>query len=86
MVDYIEEDQEFTIASTTNLWHLDRIDQIDLPLNHQYSTPNNGSNVDIYILDSGECEHYNSSYLIICTEMHFTRTIFYISQEPSLIS
>ena len=50
MVDYIEEDQEITVASQ---WHLDRIDQKTLPLNHQYSAPNNGSNVDIYIFDTG---------------------------------
>ena len=54
MVDYIEEEQEFTMASVTNMWHLDRIDQTDLPLNHQYSSFNNGSGVDIYILDSGK--------------------------------
>ena len=54
MVDYIEEEQEFTMASVTNMWHLDRIDQTDLPLNHQYLGPNNGSGVDIYIIDSGE--------------------------------
>ena len=64
MVDYIEEDQEFTIASTTNLWHLDRIDQTDLPLNHQYSSPNNGSDVDIYILDTGEFRNNQ----ILCNE------------------
>ena len=57
MVDYIEEDQEFTIASTystANLWHLDRIDQTDLPLNRLSSSPNDSSNVDIYILDTGK--------------------------------
>ena len=51
LVDYIEEDQEITVASTQ--WHLDRIDQKRLPLNDQYSVPNNGSNVDIYIFDTG---------------------------------
>jgi len=51
LVDYIEEDQEIIVASTQ--WHLDRIDQKRLPLNDQYSVPNNGSNVDIYIFDTG---------------------------------
>jgi len=51
LVDYIEEDQEITVASTQ--WHLDRIDQKRLPLNDHYSVPNNGSNIDIYIFDTG---------------------------------
>jgi len=53
MVDYIEEDQEITVASTTQ-WHLDRIDQKKLPLNDKFSAPNDGSNVDIYIFDTGK--------------------------------
>jgi len=53
-VDYIEEDQEVNMSSTTSLpWHLDRIDQTDLPLDDQFSTPNNGSGIDIYIFDTG---------------------------------
>jgi len=53
VVDYIEEDQEVNISSTTPLWHLDRIDQTNLPLDSQFSAPNNGSGIDIYIFDTG---------------------------------
>ncbi|XP_065911323.1 uncharacterized protein [Dysidea avara] len=52
-VDYIEEDQEVNMSSITPLWHLDRIDQTDLPLDGLFSTPNNGSGIDIYIFDTG---------------------------------
>jgi hypothetical protein len=34
-------------------WHLDRIDQRNLPLNNTYAPVNNGSGVNIYILDTG---------------------------------
>lgn len=33
-------------------WPLDRIDQDALPLNHQYSYFNTGSNVNVYIIDT----------------------------------
>jgi len=53
VVDYIEEDQKVNMSSPTSLWHLDRIDQQDLPLDDQFSTSNDGSGVDIYIFDTG---------------------------------
>ena len=53
-VDYIEEDQEVTVASPTSPWHLDRIDQSSLPLDGQFTSPNNGSGVDVYVFDTGE--------------------------------
>lgn len=34
-------------------WHLDRIDQHNLPLDTQYSYTNNGSGVHAYVIDSG---------------------------------
>lgn len=53
LVDYIEEDQEIGIASSTTQWHLDRIDQESLPLDNRYAGTNDGSGVDIYIFDTG---------------------------------
>ena len=54
VVDYIEEDQVVEMTSSTPPWHLDRIDQSDLPLDEEYSTINNGSEIDIYIFDTGQ--------------------------------
>jgi subtilisin family serine protease len=34
-------------------WGLDRIDQLDLPLNASYTYPNGGAGVNVYILDTG---------------------------------
>ncbi|MEU3283809.1 S8 family serine peptidase [Streptomyces longwoodensis] len=34
-------------------WHLDRIDQRNLPLNRVYDPPNDASGVNVYVLDSG---------------------------------
>ena len=56
VVDYIEEDQVVNITSTIP-WHLDRIDQQDLPLDEQYTSPSDGSGVDIYVFDTGQHHH-----------------------------
>ncbi|QSB04971.1 S8 family peptidase [Natronoglycomyces albus] len=57
-VDFVEQD---AIASVTSAgvqpnppsWGLDRIDQVNLPLDNSYSYPNQGSGVTAYIFDSG---------------------------------
>jgi len=55
-VDYVEQDRTVSLAATespTPSWGLDRIDQRDLPLNHAYTYPTNGSAVRAYIIDTG---------------------------------
>ena len=55
-VRYIEQNQTVSISLTqspTPSWGLDRIDQRSLPLNNSYSYPTTGSNVRVYVIDSG---------------------------------
>ncbi|MFJ6672992.1 S8 family peptidase [Actinosynnema sp. NPDC091369] len=55
-VEYVEQDQVFTIQATqTNppSWGLDRIDQRNLPLDSAYSYTSTGSGVNVYIIDTG---------------------------------
>lgn len=54
-VEYVEEDQEYTVTATqTNAtWGLDRIDQRTLPLNGQYTYNRTGTNVFAYVIDTG---------------------------------
>ena len=52
-VDYIEEEGIATGDSDTLPWHLDRLDQANLPLDLMYGPIGDGSGADIYILDSG---------------------------------
>ncbi|WP_037780124.1 S8 family peptidase [Kitasatospora purpeofusca] len=40
-------------AASVASWGLDRIDQRNLPLDNGYSAPNTGSNVTVYLVDSG---------------------------------
>ena len=65
VVDYIEEDQEVSVASPTSVWHLDRIDQPSLPLDDQFISPNNGSGVDIYVFDTGGYTNNNIVEIVI---------------------
>ena len=66
LVDYIEEDQEIAITSSTPFWHLDRIDQRNLPLDGEYTSPNDGSGVDIYVFDTGEYIKKQNKIILIC--------------------
>ncbi|GGS89707.1 hypothetical protein GCM10010156_55150 [Planobispora rosea] len=61
-VAYVEQDQEFTligqptrqrVAQAVASWGLDRVDQRNLPLDGNYTPPNNGSGVRAYIIDTG---------------------------------
>ncbi|XP_078572221.1 proprotein convertase subtilisin/kexin type 9-like [Branchiostoma floridae x Branchiostoma japonicum] len=51
-VDFIEEVQ--TVAACSEEWHLDRLDQLTLPLDlRKFQRNGEGSGVDVYVLDSG---------------------------------
>ena len=55
-VDYVEQDQVFTIQATqTNppSWGINRIDQRNLPLDSAYSYTSTGSGVNVYVIDTG---------------------------------
>jgi subtilisin family serine protease len=41
------------IATASEQWNLDRLDQRALPLDNSYTPPNDGSGVNAYIIDSG---------------------------------
>ena len=56
-VDYVEQDQVATINATENLppggWGLDRIDQVDRPLDSLYQYSSTGKGVNAFIIDTG---------------------------------
>ncbi|NGY58268.1 S8 family peptidase [Lentzea sp. NEAU-D13] len=54
-VDFVERNTFATIQETQSnpAWHLDRIDQADLPLDQKFTYPNTASNVTAYVFDTG---------------------------------
>jgi subtilisin family serine protease len=54
-VDYVEQDQVGTVATTQSgaTWGLDRIDQRNLPLSGTYTYTSTGTGVRAYIIDTG---------------------------------
>jgi subtilisin family serine protease len=55
-VSYIEEDRPVSLATTqtpTANWGLDRIDQVNLPLNNSYTYTQTGAGVHFYGIDTG---------------------------------
>ena len=54
-VDFVEQDQEVSKSETSYAaaWGIDRIDQVSLPLNGQYSYSASGAGVRAYIIDTG---------------------------------
>ena len=60
-VRYVEQVQEYTTQTTqTNAtWGIDRIDQVNLPLDGTYSYTSNGAGVTAYIIDTGILTSHN---------------------------
>ncbi|XP_072042753.1 aqualysin-1-like [Amphiura filiformis] len=55
MVEYVEEDLPVTHFTTVDeiTWGLDRIDQRNINLDNKYEVNGNGSNVNVYVIDTG---------------------------------
>lgn len=56
-VRYVEQNATAKVVET---WHLDRIDQRDLPVDNSYTPPNDGSSTTAYVVDTGmDLDHPN---------------------------
>jgi len=57
LVEFVEENGEDTPSAGTQTptpnWGIDRIDQFSLPLNNTYNYPNDGTNVHVFVIDTG---------------------------------
>lgn len=55
LVDYVQQDRTVTLAGSQGSapWGLDRIDQVNRPLNGTYTYPGTAANVTAYVLDTG---------------------------------
>ena len=51
-VEYVEEDG-VVFASSVESWGLDRVDQLNLPLDDVYEPIGDGNGVDVYVIDTG---------------------------------
>ncbi|MEW5916138.1 MAG: S8 family serine peptidase [Gemmatimonadota bacterium] len=61
-VEYVEPVQVFSKIATqspTPSWGLDRIDQVNLPLNNSFTYPTGGAAVHVYIIDTGLLTTHN---------------------------
>jgi subtilisin family serine protease len=55
-VEYVQQNQRFTVSDTQQnppSWGIDRIDQRDLPLDNAYTYTNKGDGVTAYVVDTG---------------------------------
>lgn len=76
IVKYVEQNQIMESAETASSWGLDRIDQVNLPLDNSFSATGTGEGVDVYIIDSGiMLDHAEFEGRARCGYNSFTNTV-----------